>query len=291
MNEVSQDHSVAPDGHRLRGWITGHQIISFFVLAYATSWTLWGAAAIGGGQVVFLMGGLGPLASALIVTRLSGRSVLGWLRSLLVWRVNPGYFAIALLLPATIYLVINLVLVALGQRLDFSLLVTTAPAYLGTFLMVATVGGGFEEPGWRGFALPQLQERRSPLVATLLLGLAWGIWHIPLYGPVGFVVPLILAFFYSWLYNRTGSVLLCLLLHASFTPRAELPDHRCRSCRVRFGCRVSRRVNGPSDPRGLLGRRARAYTRHAGSTRIRTHHPTELIDQDQSHRNCLCRGI
>ncbi|MBG6214486.1 membrane protease YdiL (CAAX protease family) [Cryobacterium sp. CAN_C3] len=218
MNEASQDHTIAPDGHRLRGWITGHQVISFFVLAYAISWTLWGAAALGGGQVVFLLGGLGPPASALVVTRLSGRSVLGWLRSLLVWRVNPGYYAILLLLPAAIYLVINLVLVALGQRLDFSLLVTTAPAYLSTFLMVAKVGGGFEEPGWRGFALPRLQERRSPLLATLLLGLAWGIWHIPLYGPAGFVVPLILAFFYTWLYNRTGSVLLCLLLHASFTP-------------------------------------------------------------------------
>jgi uncharacterized membrane protein len=41
--------------------------------------------------------------------------------------------------------------------------------------------------------------------------------HIPLYGPLGFVVPLVLAFFYTWLYNRTQSVLLCILLHASFT--------------------------------------------------------------------------
>ncbi|UIK89802.1 CPBP family intramembrane glutamic endopeptidase [Arthrobacter polaris] len=49
-----------------------------------------------------------------------------------------------------------------------------------------------------------------------------GIWHIPLYGPAGFVVPLILAFFYTWLYNRTGAVLICLLLHASFTPAQNL---------------------------------------------------------------------
>jgi membrane protease YdiL (CAAX protease family) len=54
-------------------------------------------------------------------------------------------------------------------------------------------------------------------VATLILGLAWGVWHIPLYGPAGFVVPLVLAFFYSWLYNRTQSVLLCIMLHGSFT--------------------------------------------------------------------------
>jgi hypothetical protein len=47
------------------------------------------------------------------------------------------------------------------------------------------------------------------------------VWHIPLYGPAGFVVPLILAFFYTWLYNKTGSVLLCILLHASFTPAQD----------------------------------------------------------------------
>ena len=210
--------TVPPDGSPARTWIAGHQLISFFVLAYAISWTLWGIAALGAGQVVFLLGGLGPLASALIVTWLSGNSVLGWIRSLLVWRVGVGYYAIALLLPAAIYVVINLVLVALGQTLDFTLLVTVAPGYLGTFLMVATVGGGFEEPGWRGFALPKLEDRRSPLIATLIVGLAWGIWHLPLYGPLGFVVPLILAFFYTWLYNRTGSILICLLLHASFTP-------------------------------------------------------------------------
>lgn len=141
-----------------------------------------------------------------------------WLRSLLVWRVSAVYYAIALLFPAALYAVINLALFALGHELDFSLLLGVAPGYLGTFLLVATVGGGFEEPGWRGFALPLLQGRRSPVASTLLLGLAWGVWHIPLYGPAGFVVPLILAFFYTWLYNRTGSVLICVLLHASFTP-------------------------------------------------------------------------
>jgi hypothetical protein len=145
-----------------------------------------------------------------------------WLRTLTVWRVNPGYYAIALLLPAALYATVNLVLLALGYTLDFSSLPILLPAYVGSFLLVATVGGGLEEPGWRGFALPQLQARHSPVVSTLVVGLAWGIWHVPLYGPAGFVVPLILAFFYTWLYNRTGSILVCLLLHASFTPAQDL---------------------------------------------------------------------
>jgi membrane protease YdiL (CAAX protease family) len=127
-----------------------------------------------------------------------------------------------------LYGLINLVLAVLGYRIDPSLVLGRIPAYLGTLAFVAVLGGGLEEPGWRGFALPHLQRRHTPMVATLILGLAWGIWHVPLYGPLGFVVPLVLAFFYTWLYNRTGSVLLCILLHASFTPAQNhlilLPD-------------------------------------------------------------------
>src|SRR5690606_8411033 len=92
---------------------------------------------------------------------------------------------------------------------------------LATFVFVAVLGGGLEEPGWRGFALPRLQERLGPLRATALLGLLWGVWHVPLYGPLGFAVPFVLAFLYTPLYNRTGSVLLCVLLHASFTPAQD----------------------------------------------------------------------
>jgi membrane protease YdiL (CAAX protease family) len=109
------------------------------------------------------------------------------------------------------------VLAALGQHPDVSVLVGRIPAYAETLLITAVIFGGQEEPGWRGFALPRLEERHAPLVATLILGLGWGVWHIPLYGPARFVVPLVLAFFYTWLYNRTQSVLLCILLHASFT--------------------------------------------------------------------------
>ena len=78
-----------------------------------------------------------------------------------------------------------------------------------------------EELGWRGYALPHLLEDRSPIRATLILGLVWGVWHVPVYGPLGFVVPLILAFFYTYLWARTRSVLLCIVLHASFTPAQD----------------------------------------------------------------------
>jgi membrane protease YdiL (CAAX protease family) len=88
-------------------------------------------------------------------------------------------------------------------------------------LFVLVIGGAAEEPGWRGFGLPYLLERHSPVRATLILGLVWGVWHLPVYGPLGFVVPMVLAFFYTYLWARTRSVLLAILLHASFTPAQD----------------------------------------------------------------------
>jgi membrane protease YdiL (CAAX protease family) len=137
------------------------------------------------GTVLIVIGGFGAMLAAAIIIRYSGDSLAEWLRKIVRWRVPIRFYAYALGLPVLIMATMNGMLAALGQQLDVS--------------------------------LPALEERHAPLVATLILGLGWGVWHIPLYGPVGFLVPLVLAFFYSWLYNRTQSVLLCILLHGSFT--------------------------------------------------------------------------
>jgi membrane protease YdiL (CAAX protease family) len=164
-----------------------------------------------------VLGGFGPASAAAVMLRLGKQPLRPWLRRLLSWRVRPRFYAYALLLPAALYGLVNLALQVLGADVDWSLLPGRLPGYLLALLLTATLFGGLEEPGWRGYALPRLQARHTPFRATLLLGLAWGVWHVPLYGPAGFVVPLVLAFFYTWLYNRTGSVLLCVLLHGSFT--------------------------------------------------------------------------
>lgn len=83
-----------------------------------------------------------------------------------------------------------------------------------------------EEPGWRGFALPRLQGRFSPLVASIILGAFWGLWHVPLHlmgvYPGGVLGALIRfqeiprAILFTWLYNRTKSNLLVMILfHAA----------------------------------------------------------------------------
>lgn len=202
-------------------WVQRHQFLTFVGLAYAFSWTLWGLAAIGGGRIPFLIGGLGPMLGAAVVIQLTGGSLRDWIRPVWRWRVAPRWWAYALGLPALLYAVISLLLQVIGSPVDWSLALTRLPAYATSFGFVLILGGGLEEPGWRGFALPLLQQRLSPVRATFLLGLVWGVWHVPLYGPAGFVIPMVLAFFYTVLWNRTGSVGLCILLHASFTPAQD----------------------------------------------------------------------
>jgi uncharacterized protein len=201
-------------------WIRRHQLIFYFGVTYAISWPLWLLSRMASGTVgavLLVVGGFGPLIAAAITIHNSGGSLIEWLRSIVRWRVRARFYLYALGLPVLIMAAMNVALLALGQRPDLALLPGQIPSYLQTLMITAVIFGGQEEPGWRGFALPRLEERHSPLLATLILGLAWGVWHIPLYGPAGFVVPLVLAFFYTWLYNRTQSVLLCILLHASFT--------------------------------------------------------------------------
>jgi len=94
------------------------------------------------------------------------------------------------------------------------------------FLLGGLLGGPFgEEPGWRGFALAKLQSRYSALVASLILGVLWGVWHLPFFfikGTTQSTTPFLLfalstvanSILITWVYNHTrGSVLLTLLFH------------------------------------------------------------------------------
>ena len=240
-----------------------HPLIFYFAVAYAISWPFWLLASQAGGglrTLLIVIGGFGPMTAAALTIRRSGGSLRDWARGIVRWRVPVRYYLYALGLPLLIMLGMNLVLGILGQQPAWSSLPDRVPSYLQTFLLTLVFFGGQEEPGWRGFALPRLQSRYSPMVATLILGLAWGVWHVPLYGPLGFVVPLVLAFFYTWLYNKTNSCGLCILLHASFTPAQ---DHLLLTAdspvvdAVLLGTYVAAAVIVIAASRGRLGQRRR----------------------------------
>lgn len=196
------------------------------------------------GEPGLMSQGLGALDILLLVLAVylvavvlaAGRSrdpgIRARLSSLLQWRLPAWGWAFALFaLPG-----IMLAGVALArlQGVDIS----TPPAFDHSWtawvpllviavLVTALYGGGLEEPGWRGFMLPELQKRFSPLSASLLIALAWSLWHLPLHVS-GFyegsvtsamvlrtvrMIPMSILF--TWLYNRSGgSLLLVVLLHA-----------------------------------------------------------------------------
>jgi uncharacterized protein len=107
----------------------------------------------------------------------------------------------------------------------WSLLLSTFLPLVGFGIILPSIA---EEPGWRGFALPRLQQRHGPVVASLILGSLHGLWHLPAlmtlnFGPLPLAnyVPFMLtaAFatvIYTWVYNHTGgSILIAILLHAA----------------------------------------------------------------------------
>lgn len=185
---------------------------------------------------------LGPTLAAFIMTAITeGRpGVRRLLRRYILWRVHAQWYLFVLLgIPALLFFS-NLILPG-----AITVLRLPAPtfvlSYLVTYIFIFFTGGPFfEEPGWRGFALPRLQKRSGPLLGTLILGVLWGLWRLPLFlipgyngagtDFAGISVPFIefviattaLAFIFTWVFNNTrGSLLLAMLLHASVNTASD----------------------------------------------------------------------
>jgi membrane protease YdiL (CAAX protease family) len=211
-----------------------HPLGTFFGVTFAVTWALWLPLVVFQDRMppapAFLLRLLGSLVPStvalLLVARLNGRAgVRQMLRRLLHARIGIVVYAAIIGLTA-------LPLVAAWVGTLFGIpapdVVVTVPGLISLFLFSVFPGSALgEELGWRGFALPRLQAGRSALAATLLVGTAWGIFHLPLFllglptRPFGLYPPfalscVILSVFYTWMYNRTGgSLFAVVLLHAA----------------------------------------------------------------------------
>jgi uncharacterized protein len=219
-------------------WFQKHSLLGYFLLAYAISWSIGIPLALIAQKkvtwqipyAVHYLYAYGPLLSALIMTGLTkGRAGIADLfKRLTNWRMQPGWWLIALS-PLAGYAVVVLILRLIqGNWVDLGLLgqVNFLPN-LGVgalFLWIFTYGIG-EEVGWRGFALPRLQQKMNALPATLMLGILWALWHLPvffyLFDPaiaIGWFFGLMCgAVLLTWLYNSTnGSLLAVVLWHGTF---------------------------------------------------------------------------
>lgn len=204
--------------------IKRHRLIVFFVLAYLFSWYPWFLALARGKTTG--PNPLGPLVAALVVTALTeGRSgVKALLAGLVRWRVGIRWYAAVFLLPVAVCIAAACVNVLIGAPMPQLSKLAGWREVAESFVFIFLFIGLGEEPGWRGFALPKLQETRSPLAASLVLAPLWAIWHLPLMGNE-FPLPIVPAFLITifpatiittWIYNRTnGSVLLSMLFHAT----------------------------------------------------------------------------
>ena len=166
-----------------------------------------------------------PTIAALIMTFLRGGlpDVRKLLRGFTIWRVSYKWYLAALFLIIG-PLIFALVYIMLGfdyVGIDPSLTASTAVVALLSTLYLGPI---CEEAGWRGFALPKLQERYSALTSSLILGVIWACWHLPLYlleerMPFYIYLPLVmvLTILFTWLYNNTkGSLIIAVLAHFCF---------------------------------------------------------------------------
>jgi membrane protease YdiL (CAAX protease family) len=238
----------------LKTFVTKHPVPAYFALTFAISW---GGAlvAIGGsGGMQGTTPGSDPRFAYALIAMLAGPSATGifltailhgqmglrtFLSRLLTWRVAAWWYAVALL---TAPVVMTATLLALSF---------TSPAFLpGIFtsdqktsilligLAVGVSAGVFEELGWTGFAIPTLRRRRPVFATGLIVGVWWSAWHLLpnvwssraasgelamsvflASTALGVFIGYLTAFrvLMVWVYEHTESVLVAMLMHASFT--------------------------------------------------------------------------
>jgi CAAX protease family protein len=236
----------------IKALLARYPLVSFFVMAYAFSWIVWAPWVLGqdGAKLLppalsvvlptagyLLAAGIlaGPTLAAFIMTATTeGREgVRRLLGRLVLWRVGIRWYVVALIGVPLIMLLGTMVysmelpnLAALGGP-------SYLLSYLGSFALVTVLGGPLlEEVGWRGFALPRMEPLHGPLLASLILGVLWALWHLPEFlvptwaasSGGGGILSIILftltvitfTIVITWVFNNTrASVLLAILVHSS----------------------------------------------------------------------------
>ena len=223
---------------RLQTFIRSHPVSVYFTMTFAISWI--GALAVAAptllrkgtipkmtGLMMFPAMLLGPSLTGIALTWIiDGKTGLNDLFSRMR-RFPLGRWYAALLAPPSVMLITL-----------FCLKAFVSPVYTPNKFMIGisfgVIAGFFEEIGWMGFAFPSMcSGHRSELASAVLLGLLWGVWHLPVIDFLGtatphrtFLLPYFLAFIaamtamrvlIAWTYANTKSVLLAQLMHASST--------------------------------------------------------------------------
>jgi len=223
-------------------------VLTYFVLTLIISWA----------SLLLIMGGGGIMGTKpvptgrmplLILGMLLGTSISGLLLTGLMygrpgfhemfsklrrWRVGAGWYGIAILTSPGLVAAALLLLSLFSPEFKPGILTSgNKITLLVSGLMAGILVGLFEELGWTGFAVPRLRLRYGILATGLIVGIVWGLWHMPLFVasarasqsvPPLFKLAVLLFSFLPpfrvlmvWVYDRTGSLLVAMLMHMSQT--------------------------------------------------------------------------
>jgi membrane protease YdiL (CAAX protease family) len=213
------------------------RLLAYFLLTFLVTWSVWFAASglaapgntgfFGGRGPVFLLGVFAPALVALAFTaQAEGRAgVTRLLARIGHWQVRArwyavaiGYFAVIKLTAALVHRVVNHEWPPFGD---------TPVVLMIMGIAVSTWGQAGEEVGWRGYALPRLAQHLGLGGASLVLGVIWAVWHLPLFvlpdsGSTGQSFPayllqvMAMSVVFAYLYWKTdGSLLLAMVMHAA----------------------------------------------------------------------------
>jgi membrane protease YdiL (CAAX protease family) len=238
----------------LRAFIKRYPVLTYFALVFAISWGGVLLVMGGLGRfpappeeitrlfpVAYLATVAGPSVASILLTGIvGGRTGFRQLFSrLLRWRVGLRWYAVALLTAPVSVIGTLLALSLLSSEFIPGFLTTSGGATppgplsmsLGVVIALSLFNGFVEELGWTGFAIPRMYRRYGVFVTGLSVGLLWGAWHFmsnlwlsgtPSGVPLALLMPVLLFSFLppyrvlmTWVYDRTESLLVAALMHAS----------------------------------------------------------------------------
>ncbi|MEM3693098.1 MAG: type II CAAX endopeptidase family protein [Candidatus Bathyarchaeia archaeon] len=219
--------------------VENRNLLLYFLIAFAFSWLFWVPQAMVSTSLLsvpsvladflfspFNPAAFGPLVSAFTLTYLNEGA--GGLKNLLKRGADykfrkKWYIPIFFLFPAITGGALFLAILS-GEALPkLSALLDPASMVVG-FVFIFFLGGPFQEEwGWRGFALDRLQAKWNALYSSIVLGVLWGIWHLPLFfisgtiqsqTPIwGFMILIMCGtILFTWIYNNTGGSILAVML-------------------------------------------------------------------------------
>ena len=228
----------------LSNYVKRFQLPLFFLLCLIISWAIWipqaitklsdPQAPIAGSSPLNMLAVWAPALSAILLSRMmegkAGPQAL--FHPIRRWRVGIQWYLFILLYPTVIWFLARAIDTVFGQSFEFTIPILTYFPPEQSYMVVVALVFAFpntlgEELGWRGFALPRLQAKYDALVSSIMLGLFWAVWHIPMWianDIMGLdllrsvVTITTYAIIFTWVYNNTGgSLLLAWLFHTSTT--------------------------------------------------------------------------